>query len=149
LKKRNTDGSKINEAQIIQMENTEKYKAFKNVASTEKIEAMLMKNTNNVLLAFSNIDENLKIIMDKAEEDKDETYNEASKILEIEHQNVKNLVTSSFQQMKNYISAMKACQKKFLADSPGDFGKAVKQNLNLTALDEGESYFGFEPKEEK
>jgi hypothetical protein len=149
VKKRNTDGSKIKESQVIQMENSQKYKAFKNVASSEKIEMMLMKNTNNLFQAFSNIDQNLKIIMDKAEEDKDETYNEASKILEIEHQNVKNLVTSSFQQMRNYISAMKACQNKFVADSPGDFAKAVKHNLNLTTLDEGQSYFGFEPKFER
>lgn len=119
---------------------------FNNVAKTEKIEEVLMKNMNDVFKAFSNIDHNLKIVKLKSEESKDKVLDETTKIIEIEQQNVKNLVTSSFQQMKEYLHAIKACQKQILKDSQVDLSNSPEHISDRNVQDDERNSFGIRPK---
>jgi hypothetical protein len=130
------------ETQMFQKEISDRYKTFNSVPKTNKIEEMLMKNLNELLKAFSNIDQNLKTVKLKAEEFKDESLGEASSIIEIEQQNVNNLVTSSFHKMKEYLHAVKDCQTQNLKDPQGDFTSAVQQNSKRNIHDEGRGSFG-------
>ena len=69
----------------------------------DKLDRTLMKNISDVYQAFANMDQNLYQVRTKGEELKDPSLAEFSNEIEKHQQIIKNIMTSSFQQMKDFL----------------------------------------------
>jgi hypothetical protein len=110
MKKQSSEMVNLLESQHLKDIMMEQYKLIN--THPEKLNKTLMKNLNSVYQSFANMDQNIYNVKSKAEEINDPKLSESAKVIEAEQQNIKNLMTSSFQQMKEFLTALKACQDK-------------------------------------
>lgn len=110
MKKQSSQAVNLLESQHYKEIMMEQYKLIN--THPEKLNKILMKNLNSVYQSFANMDQNLYHVKKQSEEQDDPKLSEYAKAIEAEQENIKNIMTSSFQQMKEFLTAIKACQDK-------------------------------------
>jgi len=109
MSKHDSESAKIEESKQLKKIVMKEHKLVRHTITAEKLDKMLYKSLNEVYQAFGNMDQNIYQVKMKAGELADQKLEECADQIEQQQQTIKNIMTSSFQQMKEFVSSIKAC----------------------------------------